>query len=87
MDNKIKEKIEQKLAETLDNLNEIKTIDNSLCNELNSQSFCFGLIVGRIYNSYFYQHKRILNRTPTKDEFTEFTDLVNSYKKQILQRL
>ncbi len=46
----------------------------------NSKSFVLGIIVGRIYNAFYYQSKRILNREPTKEEFQEFVEFVKSKK-------
>jgi hypothetical protein len=39
--------------------------------------------VGRIYNSFFYQSKRILNREPTKEEFEEFLELLKTKKSDL----
>ncbi len=80
MDKILKNKIEEKIQETISNKNEIKQIISSLSNIDNSKSFVFGIIVGRIYNSFYYQSKRILNREPTKEEFQEFVEFVKSKK-------
>ena len=44
-------------------------------------SFHAGIIVGRLYNSFLYQHRRILKRNPTNDEFTEFVDFIKNNLK------
>ena len=82
----IKNKIEEKIQETISKKNEIKQIIFSLSNIDNSKSFVFGIIVGRLYNAFFYQSKRVLQREPTEKEFQEFLDLVES-KKSILENL
>jgi hypothetical protein len=45
-----------------------------------------GIVVGRIYNGFYYQSKRILNREPTKQEFEEFLEFVKN-KKSALEDL
>ena len=80
MDKILKNKIEEKIQETVSNKNEIKQLLKSLSNIDDSKSFVLGIIVGRIYNSFYYQSKRILNREPTKEEFHEFVKLVKSKK-------
>ncbi len=80
MDKILKNKIEEKIQETISNKNEIKQIILSLSSVDNSKSFVLGIIVGRIYNSFYYQSKRILNREPTKEEFQEFVEFVKSKK-------
>ncbi len=80
MDEILKNKIEEKIQETISNKNEIKQLLQSLSNIDDSKSFVLGIIVGRIYNSFYYQSKRILNREPTKEEFREFVEFVKSKK-------
>ena len=80
MDKILKNKIEEKIQETISNKNEIKQIILSLSSVDNSKSFVLGIIVGRIYNAFYYQSKRILNREPTKEEFQEFVEFVKSKK-------
>ena len=78
MDKTLKNKIEEKIQETISNKNEIKQILQSLSNIDDSKSFVLGIIVGRIYNSFYYQSKRILNREPTNEEFQEFVQIVKN---------
>ena len=80
MDEIIKNKIEEKIQETIFKKNEIKQIILSLSNIDDSKSFVFGIIVGRLYNAFFYQSKRVLNREPSEEEFQEFIELVKSKK-------
>ena len=83
MDKILKNKIEEKIQETISNKNEIKQLLQSLSNIDDSKSFVLGIIVGRIYNSFYYQSKRILNREPTKEEFREFVEFVKSKKSNL----
>jgi len=80
MDKILKNKMEEKIQETISNKNEIKQLLQSLSNIDDSQSFVLGIIIGRIYNSFYYQSKRILNREPTKEEFQEFVEFITSKK-------
>ncbi len=86
MDEVLLKKIEQKIQESISNKDEIKKLIQLLSNIDDSKSFAMGVIVGRIYNAFYYQSKRILNREPTKDEFEEFLEFVNK-KKSVLENL
>ena len=76
-------KLEQKIQETLSNKDDIKELIKSLSSIDDSKSFALGIIVGRIYNSFYYQSKRILNREPTKDEFKEFLKFIQKRKSDL----
>ena len=39
-------------------------------------SFSSGIIIGRLLNSFYYQHRRILKRNPTDMEFNEFVEFL-----------
>ena len=80
MDEKLKIKIEQKIQETISNKNEINQISQSLSSVDDSKSFIFGIVVGRLYNAFYYQTKRILNREPSKEEFVEFVEYLKNQK-------
>jgi ssDNA-specific exonuclease RecJ len=73
-------KLEQKIQETISNKDDIRELIKSLSSIDDSKSFALGITVGRIYNSFYYQSKRILNREPTKDEFKEFLEFVQKRK-------
>ena len=83
MDETLHGKIEQKIQDSLSNKDEIKELIQLLANIDDSKSFALGVIVGRIYNSFYYQSKRILNREPTKDEFEEFLEFIKSKKSDL----
>ena len=80
MDEKLKIKIEEKIQETISNKNEINQILQSLSSVDDSKSFILGIIVGRLYNAFYYQTKRILNREPSKEEFVEFVEYLKNQK-------
>ncbi len=86
MDEMLMEKIKQKIHETISNKEEIRQLIQLLSNIDDSKSFALGIVVGRLYNAFYYQTKRILNREPTKFEFEEFLEFVKS-KKSTLEDL
>jgi len=73
-------KIEQKIQETISNKDDVKQLIQSLSSIDDSQSFVLGIIVGRIYNAFYYHTKRMFNREPTNDEFQEFLEFVKKRK-------
>ena len=86
MDKIILQKIEEKIKDTISNKDDIQQLIRSLSSLDNSKSFVLGIVVGRIYNSFYYQSQRILNREPTKEEFQEFLELIEN-KKPVLEDL
>ncbi|TRZ70646.1 MAG: hypothetical protein D4R96_00990 [Nitrosopumilaceae archaeon] len=86
MDEILMGKIKQKIHETISNKEEIRQLIQLLSNIDDSKSFALGIVVGRLYNAFYYQTKRILNREPTKFEFEEFLEFVKS-KKSALEDL
>jgi len=86
MDKIILQKIEEKIKDTISNKDDIQQLIRSLSSLDNSKSFVLGIVVGRIYNSFYYQSQRILNREPTKEEFQEFLEFIQN-KKSVLENL
>ena len=86
MDKILLKKMEQKIQDVISNKDEIKQLLQLFSNIDNSKSFVLGIVVGRIYNGFYYQSKRILNREPTKQEFEEFLEFVKN-KKSALEDL
>jgi hypothetical protein len=83
MDEILLKKIEQKIQDTISNKDEIKQLIQFLSNIDDSKSFALGIIVGRLYNSFYYQSKRILNREPTEEEFKEFLEFIKTKKSNL----
>ncbi|MDH2907549.1 MAG: hypothetical protein PXX83_05580 [Candidatus Nitrosotalea sp.] len=88
MNKQLEEKLNQKISEVADKSDEILKIVKSL-NALNanSGSFGYGIVIGRLYNSFYYQCRRILKRNPTSDEFEEFLEILNKKQKEIIDLL
>jgi hypothetical protein len=86
MDEVLLKKIKQKIQDTVSNKDEVKQLIELLSDVDDSNSFALGIVVGRIYNTFFYPSKRILNREPTKQEFKEFLEFVKN-EKHTLEKL
>ncbi len=76
-------KLEQKIQDTISNKDDLGELIKLLSNIDDSKSFALGVVVGRIYNAFFYQSKRILNREPTKNEFDEFLEFIKNKKSNL----
>ncbi len=88
MDSQLEEKINQKIKELTEKSDEIFKIINSLDKlRTNSNSFAYGIAIGRLYNSFYYQCRRILKRSPTNEEFSEFLNILHKRQKEILDAL
>lgn len=88
MNPQVEEKINQKINEVAEKSDEISKIIDSLKKlGSHSDSFGYGIAIGRIYNSFYYQCRRILKRNPTSEEFSEFLDILNKRQKEILNTL
>ena len=37
-----------------------------------------GIVIGRLFNSFYYQHRRILKRSPNETEFNEFIEFLKN---------
>ncbi|MBS1267521.1 MAG: hypothetical protein MAG458_00224 [Nitrosopumilus sp.] len=83
MNEQLLQKIQQKIQDTISNKDDIKQLIQILSSVDDSQSFAMGIIVGRLYNAFYYQSKRILNRDPTKKEFEEFLEFVKTQKPNL----
>ena len=62
MDEILLKKIEQKIQDSISNKDDIKELIKLLSTIDDSKSFALGIVVGRLYNTFFYQSKRILKR-------------------------
>lgn len=87
MDKSLEQKINEKITNALDNISEIDQIAKSLDAKNTSYDFKYGVILGRLYNSFYYQCRRILKRDPTPQEFSEFLEILSRRKSEILKKL
>ena len=83
MDEILLKKIEQKIQDSILNKDDIKELIKLLSTIDNSKSFALGIVIGRLYNTFFYQSKRILQRDPTKQEFGDFLKFIENKKSDL----
>jgi hypothetical protein len=83
MDEKIQKVLEEKIHESTNRINEITSLANSLGKAKNPDVFGRGIIIGRLYNSFYYQSRRILKRNPTEQEFSEFIQLLKEHENEL----
>ena len=83
MDEVLLKKIEQKIRDSISNKDDIKELIKLLSTIDNSKSFALGIVIGRLYNTFFYQSKRILQRDPTKQEFEDFLKFIENKKSDL----
>tara|TARA_Y100001949_G_C15978114_1_gene327156 strand:- start:1936 stop:2205 length:270 start_codon:yes stop_codon:yes gene_type:complete len=88
MDEKIQKVLEEKICESTNVKDEITTLVNSLVAHDNDKNTVgYGIIIGRLYNSFYYQSRRILKRDPTKQEFSEFVKFLKKHENELSQIL
>jgi len=88
VNSQLEEKVNQKIKEVTGKSDEIFEIINSLDKlRTHSDSFAYGIAIGRLYNSFYYQCRRILKRNPTNEEFSEFLEMLGKKQKEILDAL
>jgi len=88
MDEILLKKINDKITEILTNKDEIKKILQTLNNlEADEKSFVYGIVIGRLYNSFYYQCRRIFKREPTSEEFTEFLSILKKHENEFLEKI
>jgi hypothetical protein len=76
VDPRVKKAISAKIDEAASSAHEVRAIRDNL-GMGKSDDFAFGIAVGRIYNSFHYQTRRILGRDATDAEFEEFVSLLS----------
>ena len=80
MDEAIRGKLEEKIAETFLQKDVIMALAESLSGTECKDSFVRGVVLGRLYNSFYYQTRRIFGRNPTEAEIKDFINLLESKK-------
>ena len=75
MDKQIIKILEKKISEIKTGNNQTKQIIDKFSN-LDPTTFSSGIMIGRLFNSFYYQHRRILKRNPTDNEFNEFLEFL-----------
>ncbi|MEM3034020.1 MAG: hypothetical protein QXL23_00090 [Candidatus Nitrosocaldus sp.] len=75
MDDRIRDVINAKVKECIDDVDRVNMLVDAL-SPLHAMdgkdALSLGIILGRVYNSFYYQSRRMLMRDPSRDEFQEF---------------
>ncbi len=75
MDDRVRAAVSEKIEETLSKDQEIRRIQKLVAG---SNDLAVGIAIGRIYNSFHYQTRRILKRSATDEEFEEFLAMLDA---------
>jgi hypothetical protein len=81
IDNKIDAAISKEGLEEISHIIDMLPFINA------KEEFALGLIVGRVYNSFHYQTRRVLGRDANADEFNEFVSLLEARIAEIRDAL
>ncbi|MFQ5969384.1 MAG: hypothetical protein ACE5J2_02675 [Nitrososphaerales archaeon] len=88
MDARLQEITNSKIDDVINNSKEIITITRLLKDSTdNKQEIAFGIALGRVYNAFHYQTRRILKRNTTEQEFREFVDMLSKRAGEIKKAL
>ena len=77
MENEIIKILEKKIHEIKTENPKINTIIQEFDN-LDSTTLSTGIVIGRLFNSFYNQHRRILKRSPNETEFEEFIEFLKN---------
>ena len=75
MDEQIIKTLEKKIGEIKNEDKKTNQIIDQFSN-FDSISFSSGMMIGRLFNSFYYQHRRILKRSSNDMEFNEFLEFL-----------
>jgi hypothetical protein len=75
MDDRVRAAVSEKIDETLSKGQEIRRIQKLVAG---SNDLAVGIAIGRIYNSFHYQTRRILKRSATDEEFEDFLAMLDA---------
>ncbi|MCI0564404.1 MAG: hypothetical protein MN733_38520 [Nitrososphaera sp.] len=89
MDARVRKAVLAKIDEAISHTSEVAEIRRSLGSVpvSSEDDFEFGISIGRIYNSFHYQTRRILKRNASEEEFAEFLQILAGYAGKIQDAL
>ncbi len=88
MDPRMKNIMNSKIDEVIRGSNEIRSILKSLESLVDDEEkIAFGIALGRVYNAFHYQTRRILKRNATEQEFREFVSMLSARAEEIRKAL
>ncbi|MFQ5920442.1 MAG: hypothetical protein ACE5JV_00295 [Nitrososphaerales archaeon] len=89
MDPALQKIMETKIDEVIRGSGEILAITKSLQSLISDEEekVAFGIALGRVYNSFHYQTRRVLKRNATEQEFSEFVVILAKRAGEIKEAL
>ena len=88
MDARLEKIMNSKIDEVIRRSNEILAITRSLESLIDDEEkTAFGIALGRVYNAFHYQTRRILKRNATEQEFKEFVVMLSTRAEEIKKAL
>jgi len=88
MDNRLEQIINTKIDDVINKSDEIVMITGRLKKFVDDEAqISFGIALGRVYNAFHYQTRRILKRNATEDEFNEFVEILSKRTNEIKMAL
>ena len=88
MDPRLKNIMNSKIDEVIRRSDEILTITKSLESLVDDEEeTAFGIALGRVYNAFHYQTRRILKRDATEQEFMELVGMLSTRAEEIKKAL
>ncbi|MFN4337199.1 MAG: hypothetical protein ACK4FV_06435 [Candidatus Nitrosocaldus sp.] len=79
MDDRVRDAINAKMEECMSDIDRVNTLVDALSplHAIDGKyALALGIIIGRVYNSFYYQSRRILMRDPNREEFQEFITMI-----------
>jgi len=88
MDARLRTIMSSKIDEVIRRSNEVLAITKSLESLIDDEEkVAFGIALGRVYNAFHYQTRRVLKRTATEQEFGEFVAMLSPRAEEIKHAL
>ncbi len=88
MDARVRTIMSSKIDEVIRRSNEVLDITKSLESLIDDEEkVAFGIALGRVYNAFHYQTRRILKRDATEQEFREFVAMLSPRAEEIRHAL
>ncbi len=88
MDARLQNIMNSKIDEVIRKSNEILAITKSLESLIDDEEdTAFGIALGRVYNAFHYQTRRILKRDATEQEFRELVSMLSARAEEIRKSL
>ena len=88
MDDRLRQVINAKIDDVITKSDEIVDISRTLRKLIDDEEqTAFGIALGRVYNAFHYQTRRILKRNATEEEFKEFVEILSKKTEKIKMAL